>query len=202
MVPIVLYTSQTGFTRQYAEYIGEALSCECRTSNGIFTQMMEPYDTVIYGGWVMGGSISGLEKYRALFKDKRFIVFAVGSSSENKGLCDRMILQNKLQDIPFFYFQGGLRLEKLGFLQRKMLSTVQKALAKKENPEPPEAEMATLLAGSFDRADPALADGLVALVQSQSPAEEDAARCAAQQPDEAVAAAVAATAPHKKRGLF
>ena len=51
---IVVYQSETGFTRQYAEWIGAALGCEARPIKHISAQELKQYEGVIFGGWIMG----------------------------------------------------------------------------------------------------------------------------------------------------
>ena len=53
MKTIVIYNTQTGFTKQYAEYIAQKLGCLCWPMRGLYSQILEDYDLVIFGSWVM-----------------------------------------------------------------------------------------------------------------------------------------------------
>ena len=165
MKTIVIYNTQTGFTKQYAEYIAQKLGCLCWPMRGLYSQILEDYDLVIFGSWVMGGALNHLPRMHQLCRNRPMVVFGVGSTSESEGLDELLISHNHLENTPFFYFRGGLRLEQLPIHHRMMLRSVQKALARKKNPQPQEAEMAQLLQSSFDRVDLSLADALVKKVR-------------------------------------
>lgn len=168
MKAIVIYTSQTGFTRRYAEEIARRLECEVRTSTGLIDPHLEAYDTVIYGGWLRGGAVMDLVKLRRRFEGKRLIVFTVGSTVYSEGLVERLRVQNGVEDIPFFYLRGGLQLEKLSFVYRQMLKSVQKALAKKKDAQPEEIEMARMLGASFDAVDLSLVEPILAAARGEA----------------------------------
>ena len=79
MSTIVVYQSETGFTKKYAEWIAEELGCEVVPFKKTNATKLQGYDKVIYGGWLMGGMIVGVEKVRE-FGLKELIVFATGAS--------------------------------------------------------------------------------------------------------------------------
>ena len=85
MKTIVVYSSQTGFTEKYAKWIAEALNCEAIPVKQAKKLDISQFDTVIYGGWCMAGSVNGLKwilnKIPNLVADnKKFVVYAVGGS--------------------------------------------------------------------------------------------------------------------------
>lgn len=87
MKTIVLYTSKRGSTKRYAKWIAEELDCEAIVFSKDKLSLIKDYDTVVYGGWVRGGGIVGLDIIRKNFKkleEKKLIVFAVGLSIDNK----------------------------------------------------------------------------------------------------------------------
>ena len=60
MKALVIYTSQTGFTKRYAQWIAE------RTGGDIFDlkevqkkdrAFFEGYDSIVYAGWCMAGKV-------------------------------------------------------------------------------------------------------------------------------------------------
>ena len=61
---MVVYESGTGFTRQYAEWIGEDLNCPVKPVKEVSARMAGEYDLIIYGGWVMGNMIMGLGRMK------------------------------------------------------------------------------------------------------------------------------------------
>lgn len=151
MKAIVIYESNTGFTRQYAEWIADSIGCPCRAVKETGAQELTGIDTVIFGGWVMGNNIVGLDKIKKLAAPA--IVFAVGASEPEEAITAAILGQNQLGDAAFFYLQGGFRFDKLSFLQRSMLKMVKKTVEKKENPTKQDLDMAQMLGTSFDCAD-------------------------------------------------
>lgn len=151
MKTIVLYESGTGFTAQYADWIAKTLDCNCLPLKE-FSAKKETYDRIVFGGWVFGSNIMGLDKLQKLGL-KPAAVFAVGASPNNDEICQQISSQNKLKELPFFYFQGGFRFEKLSFIQRSMLKMVKKSVDKKEDKTPQDIFMSQVLGTSFDACD-------------------------------------------------
>lgn len=152
MKTIVIYQSSTGFTAQYAKWIASALGCEAVEIKKADQKKVSSCDRVIYGGWLMGNGISGLEKLRKM-GPKQLIVFAVGVTPDSPSFRDILRDQNHLGDTPLFYLEGGIRYEKLNFIRKTMLSMVKKSLEKKPDKTEQEREMADALGASFDHSD-------------------------------------------------
>ena len=163
---IVVYQSETGFTRQYAEWIGAALGCKARPIKHISAQELKKYEGVIVGGWIMGNMIMGLEKIRKEIPCN-YIVFAVGISPKSDVLIREIKEQNKLGDTPFFYLEGGLCQEQLGVVKRMMLKMVKKSVLKKENKTEQDLFMARALGTSFDHSDETFIQPLVDFALSE-----------------------------------
>ena len=164
MKRLVVYQSGTGFTRQYAEWIADALHCDAVDLKQTTEKTVSEQDQVIFGGWIMGNMIRGLDKMRKM-NPAHLYVFAVGSTPDN--IADKGVIQelNHLEDLPFFYMPGGFRFEQLNFMTRKMLKMLKKSAARKENKNAQEQYMAKTLGTSFDHSDkkyvePLLARGL------------------------------------------
>ena len=152
MKTMVIYQSKTGFTKKYATWIAQELSCEAKELKTVSNKEVEECDMVIFGGWIMAGTINGLDKIRNLHS-KKLVVFGVGAMPNHEEYSEKIKIQNHLEETPFFYFQGGLAFEKMGFFSKMMLKMVSKSLNKKENKTAEEQEMVKLFAGSFDHAD-------------------------------------------------
>ncbi len=166
MKRLVVYQSSTGFTAKYAAWIAEALSCEAKELKRVKIQEVAECDCIIFGGWIMGGMIMGLDKIQKM-NPKHLVVFAVGASSDSEEVRNNLRTQNHLEQTPFYYFEGGLAFEKMGFFPKMMLKMVKKSVAKKENKTPQEQEMEKLFAGSFDHSDIVKIESLVAAVKER-----------------------------------
>lgn len=161
---LVLYTSVTGFTQKYAHWIGEALKAEVKEAKKINQTEIERYDCIIYGGWIMGNMIMGLDKIVKM-NPKKLYVFAVGSSKEDEKLIKTIKEQNKLGDTPTYYFEGGFKFDELGFFKKLILKTIKKSVAKKENKTPQDLYMQKVLGTSFDHSNQEYIRKLVADVR-------------------------------------
>lgn len=149
MKTIVLYHSSTGFTQQYAQWIAGRLGCSAiRTKEASGT--LSQYDAVIYGGNVMAGLIVGLGP---VLKEnpKSLVVFAVGFTPRGDALSARLRQDNQLpENVPLFYFEGGLRRERLSLPKKLILSMVRRSLSKKEALTPEERELVRRMSSSVD----------------------------------------------------
>ncbi|MEG0452895.1 MAG: flavodoxin domain-containing protein [Coprobacillus sp.] len=158
MSTIVIYKSATGFTKQYAKWIQEELDCDIKDLKDVSKQDYIDYERVIYGSSLMAGKLKSLDEVKKN-ACKELIVFGVGLTSQQ----DSMKIIDKLKNdnlssqeqekIPFFYFEGGIQYDKLGFVQKKMLKMIYKSLLKKENKTEEEIGMMNGLAQSSDHTD-------------------------------------------------
>ena len=58
MKTIVIYNSQTGFTKRYAEWIAEETGADCLALSAAKKKDLAIYEAIIFGSWACGGSIS------------------------------------------------------------------------------------------------------------------------------------------------
>ncbi len=149
MKTLVVYQSSTGFTKQYAEWIANELGCVAKAIQKVTASEVKEQDVIIYGGWVLGNMIMGLNKIKKMSPSK-LVVFAVGLSQQSEDIKSTIVKQNQLDSTPFFYLQGGFRPEKLGFMKRLMLSMVKKAVAKKQDKTEQDLFMEQALSKSND----------------------------------------------------
>jgi len=120
---LVVYCSKTGFTKKYAEWLGNALSCEVLSLKEVNQERLNGVETVIFGGSLMGGIINGYSKI-AKMNCKKLIVFGVGFSEDGEHVHSQCVQVNKLGDTPFFYMRGGIDYKKLGFMKGAMLKKI------------------------------------------------------------------------------
>lgn len=152
MKKIVIYKSGTGFTKQYAEWIGAALDCEVKDIKKVSIARVSEAEVIIYGGWIMGSMVTGLDKIKAM-NPKQLIVFGVGASRDGEEVRSLIMKQNHLEETPFFYFEGGLHFDQLNFLTKAMLKMVKKSIVKKENKTEQDIYMEKTLGTNVDHSD-------------------------------------------------
>lgn len=112
---IIIYKTQTGFTRRYAEYLAEQLNYDIKPVNKANLFRVSCYPVVIYGGGLhhnkidgIGGLLEGLE----YLGEQSLIVYSVGLSSVNLDIVKELKRRNLpafLRDEVFFKaLPGGL----------------------------------------------------------------------------------------------
>ena len=164
MKRLVVYQSSTGFTAKYAAWIAGELSCEAKELKHMKAQEIAAYDSIIFGGWIMGGMISGLDKINKM-NPKKLVVFAVGASESTEKVINAIKTQNHLEETPFFYMEGGIAFEKMSFFPKMMLKMMGKSVAKKEVKTEEDEEMLRKFSASSDNSDIANIQPLVAFVK-------------------------------------
>jgi len=116
---LVVYSSKTGFTQRYAEWIAEELSCEAIPLSELDSGQVRATKTIVYGGPVHAGWVVGLKKFLSRSdrqKDQNVFVFAVGLTPINSAEVQRYRTANLSEGnrkIPWFYFQGGVDIDKV-----------------------------------------------------------------------------------------
>lgn len=143
MNTVVIYKSKYGSTKTYAEWIAEALNCECLNEKGLEATDLLKYDTIIYGGGLYAEVIAGLTlitKNFDLLKDKRLVVFSTGITPLNyREYYDKMVIEKNFKDymldkIKVYNFMGKMIIEELSLPHKTALIALKKIMSGKENP--------------------------------------------------------------------
>lgn len=160
MKTIVVYQSGTGFTARYAKWIAERLKCKVSELKKVTAEQLKQYDRVIYGGYIQAGIIVGLDKVKAM-NLKALVIYGVGLAVRCPEVENKIKEANQLKDEPFFYFQGGMDLKRLGFLKRQMLNIVKKMASKKKEKTIEDINMINMLGVQSDYTDIRFIEGLI-----------------------------------------
>jgi len=120
MKSIVVYSSISGFTKQYAEWISEEVGADCVSVNSVDSDKLSEYDVVIFGSHVRMGDIPHRKRFAELSRNlKKVIVFVVGGAPAGQNPIIPMIFKKIHRSIPQsasepqFYFRGGMIREAL-----------------------------------------------------------------------------------------
>lgn len=148
MKTLVIYKSKTGFTRQYAEWIGASLKADIREASTANAAALTAYDTLIYGGGLYAGGINGVKlitKNLELLKGKKIVVFATGASPCREEIINEVRNSNftpkQQKQIRFFYLRGGFDYQKLPSFHKAIMSFMKWILKRKKNPTPDDQGM-------------------------------------------------------------
>lgn len=142
MKTIVIYKSKTGFTKKYAEWIAEELSADIFDASKVNINMLNKYDTVVYGGSLYAVGIIGvklIKKNINKLKHKRLVVFATGASPSRDNDINQIINKNFTVDeqkyIKFFYLRGGFNYKKLNPFDKFLMTLLKWKIKSKKQKE-------------------------------------------------------------------
>lgn len=134
-VTAVVYTSNTGFTARYAELLGKRTGLPVYDLKG--GSLPETGAKVLYLGWLMAGSVKGLEKARRKWDVQA--VCAVGMGTPEMG--QEKEVEKKYPGLPVFYLQGGYDHGRLRGVYKLMMGMMRRAMEKKPPEDPAAARM-------------------------------------------------------------
>lgn len=142
MKTVVIYKSKTGFTKKYAQWIAEDLSADIFESSSINMNMLDSYDTVIYGGSLYAVGITGVKLITQnidKLKDKRLVVFATGASPSREDVINEVVNKNFTPEqqkyIKFFYLRGGFNYSKLNPFDKFLMTLLKWKMKSKKKEE-------------------------------------------------------------------
>ncbi len=160
MKAIVIYNSQTGFTKRYAEWIAEALRADCLELSVAKKKDLIAYEAIIFGSWACAGSISKISWFKdnvSKWTDKKQIVFCVGGSPidnpEIEQSFKKIFKEPELKNVNVFYCPGGFNYEKMSASSKLMMKMFVKALKAKKGKTEAEKEMIKIISSSYDISD-------------------------------------------------
>lgn len=133
----VIYKSKYGATKQYAQWLVQALDAPLFEASAIKPKNLMDYDLIIYGGGLYAGSINGIS---LVTKNPvpSLVVFTVGLGDPGCTDYSAVIKQNFPKGLPggegakIFHLRGAIDYDKLGLLHKGILAGINKALAKKD----------------------------------------------------------------------
>ncbi len=179
MIEYIIYESNTGHTKRYAEMLSEEVGIPAMPLMEAI-RSLPPRTEIFFLGWICGGKISGLP-----FAQQRFsiaAIAAVGIVFPSVEVVDKLIAQNALDDGPtplegpFFYLQGGVEPQKLGWMKRKVLKMIAGNIQKKTPESKEEWELIDALTIGADYVAKENLQPLISWIKDEkentSPAEE------------------------------
>ena len=142
----IVYTSNTGYTAEYARLLGE------KTGLPVYSlaeaeQKLAAGNRVIYLGWLMAGKVQGYKKAAKRYKVQA--VCGVGMGGTGSQLQEVRKANAILEKTPLFTLQGGFDIQKLSGVYKLMMTimvkTAGKGLAEKQDRTPDEDVMLEML---------------------------------------------------------
>ncbi len=130
----IVYETNTGSSQKYAEMLSEKTGFEAESLTKA-VKSFSPDEEIIFMGWVMAGTVQGLQKAREVFKN----IVAICPVGLNKGEKNENELKEKNAITePVFILQGNFHLDELKGMYKMMMGMMLKMLKGKlkENPHP------------------------------------------------------------------
>ncbi len=172
MKAVVIYNSQTGFTKRYAQWIAEAAGADCVSLSEAKQKSMEAYDAVVFGSWACAGGVSKLGWFKGRMDQwagKKLIVFCVGGSPlespEVAPALKKNFSDQEWERVSVFYCPGGFNYEKMSALSKLMMKVFLKTLERKRGKTEEEEEMIKMISSSYDISDRKYIQPILELLQ-------------------------------------
>ena len=130
MIKSIVYKSNTGHTKQYAEMLGKSLKVPVYNLKEARLKLNKD-DEIVFLGWVCASKIQGLSKIK---KYNVKCVGAVGAYPTEKNYIESLIKTNKV-NVELFFLRGGLNFNKLTGIKKKVLQFVGNMMEKENKTE-------------------------------------------------------------------
>lgn len=160
MKTAIIYVSQTGFTKQYAEWLAEEVMGDCIAFAEAEKMDFSAYDAVVFGSWCHAGMVRKLGWFKEKlprWTDKKTVVFAVGAmpaeSPEIQKALRNNFTEEEWKQLSVFYCPGGLRYENMKLGSKMMMKMFAKMMAGKKDKTEEEKAMAEMIGKSYDISD-------------------------------------------------
>ena len=170
---VIVYRSQTGFTKRYAGQLAEKLGCTALAEGDAKPVRLRGCHTLVFGTRAHAGRIDGLAKGLRLFGQsgaQRLVLFVTGAMpvdahEQVDALWKQNLSPKQLREIPHFYLQSGLCYERMGWVDRMMMRGLAAMLRNKKDKTPEDTALQQAIAASFDHSDPAYLQPMVELLR-------------------------------------
>lgn len=173
MKTAVIYHSQTGFTKRYAQWIAQAAQADCFDLASARKQDFSGYDAIVFGGWLIAGSISKLSWFKAQmpkWAGKTLAVFCVGGNPadnpEIPPMLDKLFTDEERRQVQLFYCPGGMNFEAMPTASRLMMKLFVKMLESKKDKTEAEKGMLQYVSASYDISDKKYIEPILAYLQA------------------------------------
>ncbi len=157
---IVIYNSQTGFTKRYAKWIAKAAGADCLELSAAKKKDLSMYETIIFGSWACAGSISKISWFKGnidKWAGKKLIAFCVGASPidnpEVEVALNQIFNESEQKKVKTFYCPGGFNYEKMSAVSKFMMKMFIKTLKAKKDKTKEEQTMIKMISSSYDISD-------------------------------------------------
>ena len=151
----IVYTSNTGYTQQYARLLGEKTGLPVYALSEMKARLA-PGTPVLYLGWIMAGKLQGYSK--AAGYCRVLAACGVGMGATGSQIPDVRKANRLPETLPVFTLQGGFDITRLRCVYKLMMTVMAKTLGKrmaaKQDRTPEEDDMLDMLLHGGNRVSP------------------------------------------------
>ena len=161
MKTLVVYTSQTGFTKKYAKWLSDEMEADMYDLKDVQKKddsFYSEYGAIVYAGWAMASKIvksNWFLKKATGWKDKKLALICVGGCPGDAPECNEMmktvITEEQKSYIKAFYCQGGFNYDKMNAASKLAMKMFVGSLKKK--PDEKSQTMAEMISMGYDISD-------------------------------------------------
>ncbi len=176
MKTLIIYTSQTGFTKKYSQWLADELNADIfdlkdakKKEAGFF----DAYDAIVYAGWIMAGKVVKSKWFTDKadgWKGKRLAVMAVGGSPNDNPDVEvalkNLISVDQSRDIKAFYCQGGFDHDNMKGPYKLAMKMFTGALKKQKDEK--SRQVAEFISRSYDISDVKYIEPIVDYLREES----------------------------------
>ena len=148
MANLIVYKSNTGFTKQYVDSLERrVLPCEVVEVSKLKKDHIKKADAIFYGGPLKNNVIEGVDKllkHHKLFGDKDVFIFCTGIQPLDDDKRTNVINANGLSfyHVRLYIYPGGMDISKMSPLKQKIMKLgMKKAMSSGQVPEGVTEEM-------------------------------------------------------------
>lgn len=175
MKTAVIYNSQTGFTKKYAEWISKEADADCFEIEIAKKQDFDRYDAIVFGGWSCAGRISKVSWFKSnidQWTGKLLVVFSTGGipaeSPEIATFLNNNFSEAEREKVHVFYCPGGFNYEKMSVGSKLMMKMFQKMVGAKKDKTEADIEMLKMISRSYDISDKKYIDPIIKLLHGRA----------------------------------
>jgi menaquinone-dependent protoporphyrinogen IX oxidase len=143
---LVIYSSNYGHTKKYAQWLVEELNADICESENLKSKILNGYATILFGSSLYAGKNKAallLLKHFEQIKDKKVVLFTCGlgyvTNQSNiiniNNALDKVITPEIRNKIKIFHVQGGIDYDNLSFLHKTMMKFLYSKISKKSDNE-------------------------------------------------------------------
>ncbi len=146
MIKAIVYTSNTGYTAEYARLLGEKTGLPVYSLDKAVNALAKN-EEIIYLGWLMAAFVKGLPQALKHFSVKIVCGVCMGESGTQ---LDNVRKNNGIpEEIPVFTLQGGFDMKKLKqpykFMMRLMAKHLKNQISQKPSPNEEDKKVLNML---------------------------------------------------------